>query len=470
MKKIKMRINNTSNRGRFYHYEINGIKKKIFIAGHSFVEIPEVSNVYQMNFNAHEEALMHVEDRFGYDFGFNSGVLSQGTSSDKFIFVLTLTAGTEITIMHDSGYTHNYTVNWGDGGTSSVASWSSTSRIHTYAGAGSYTVSIDGICESFTTALILPEASPVPYPISSYITRIVSWGKAGGFKFLLLGLSINLTSLPNESGKLTSLTNLFGTFAFTSISSIPSGVFAGNTVASALTYTFAYCSLLTSVPDNLFDSNIGVLGAQGVFSDCAALTHVPNTLFKNNTEVSSFESLFANCSSLTGVSSSLFSTNTKTNSFRQAFANCTSLTSVPGGLFNNNTAVTTFSNVFYNNASLESIPSGLFDNNTLVSNVEGAFFLCKKLSTIPAGLFDNNVMVSSFRETFRSCSGLTAIPSGLFDNTVSAINFESAFKGCVSLSGNAPTLWVSYSGASGSGCFNQDKSLTNYDDIPAAWK
>ena len=60
--------------------------------------------------------------------------------------------------------------------------------------------------------------------------------------------------------------------------------------------------------------------------------------------------------------------------------------------------------------------------------------------------------------------------TGLFDYCTGVTDFSYTFSNCTELSGNAPNLWVIYSGANGVDCFYTDTNLDNYyTEIPTSW-
>ncbi len=275
-----------------------------------------------------------------------------------------------------------------------------------------------------------------------------------------------------------------------SLKSIPSGLFKKNINALYFYETFNNCSSLESIPSELFANNSETINFRSTFSSCTNLKSIPSGLFSNNPLVTNFDYTFNSCTSLQSIPSGLFKYNTAVTSFQSTFYNCTSLLEIPSGLFDNNRLVTHFGGVenssglhtgtFSNCTSLTSIPSGLFNYNTRVTSFRDTFGGCKSLLEIPAGLFNNNKAVIDFRGTFNSCISLTYIPDGLFNNNRNVIYFgtvtmipssyDGTFAGCNSLTGTAPTIWLTHSYASGKRCFLNCDKLLNYNDIPYSWK
>lgn len=87
---------------------------------------------------------------FGFGFGFRKGVDNKtfistwktdntGTSNDNQITLPLLSSGT-----------YDFTVDWGDGNTDTITAYDDAAVTHTYASAGTYTVSISGTCDGFS--------------------------------------------------------------------------------------------------------------------------------------------------------------------------------------------------------------------------------------------------------------------------------------------------------------------------------
>jgi len=151
------------------------------------------------------------------------------------------------------------------------------------------------------------------------------------------------------------------------------------------------------------------------------------------------------------------------NGFASTFKGCTALTSLPTDLFRYNTAVSTngFFYTFYACTALTSLPTDLFRYNTAVSTngFYCTFYGCTKLQLRADIFYPAGEQATRFLNTspnFTSC----------FD--------RAAFNGT---QGTAPDLWACDYGTgtpTTTTCFggagNSATSLTNYDDIPVAWK
>jgi hypothetical protein len=227
-------------------------------------------------------------------------VESSSTQSYPFVFKVTTTsAGVTFTLpLVDFGaLTPNISVTWGDGNSNTITSSTSGGRIHTYASAGTYTVSVYGNMPGFKVNNNVA--------IRSLITELVQWGVVGLRTFDFYGCN-NLTAIPGSgtlSGVggytgLSEVTTFTSAFRGTGITSIPTDLF--NYSPNAVNISAAFQSIaITSIPSGLFNSVPLVTNFSSCFSNCTALTTVPSTLFDLCPNVVNFASTFQNCRLLT---------------------------------------------------------------------------------------------------------------------------------------------------------------------------
>ena len=158
---------------------------------------------------------------------------------------------------------------------------------------------------------------------------------------------------------------------------------------------------------------------------------------------------FRGCSNLTKVHPSMKVLRSLTTA-GSIFRDCSSLISIPAGIFDGAINITSFSSCFTDCTSLTSIPSGLFDNNTAVTIFFGCFGGCSNIDqALDGNMFLYNDKVADFQQTFQYCSKLT----GLGWQTIIA-NAEAQ---------ETPPTYTD-------GCFEGATSLTDYAEIPEAWK
>ena len=412
------------------------------------------------------------------------------------------------------------TVDWGDDTPpTTVASGTALSSNddfnHTYAAAGTYTLTIMS-GQTDKTQQQIPSITFDQRANDSNALKLISIDtpllntQAMVFSRCFFGCT-SLSSIPSGLFDNNTLaTNFGGCFGgCTSLSSIPSGLFDKNTLATNFGSCFSGCTSLSSIPTGLFKNTLAT-SFNRCFSGCTSLSSIPTGLFDNNTQATDFRFCFSACHSLSSIPAGLFDKNTRVTNFGHCFGGCTSLSSIPSGLFDNNTRATEFNACFSGCTSLSSIPTGLFDKNTLVVTFSTCFDSCTSLSSIPAGLFDNNTLATNFDYCFSSCTSLSSIPSGLFDNNTLATNFDYCFSGCSILvlnenifsainshdrfsgkkmsfsycfenvgkllspgsGGTAPDLWSYDKGGASwttTDCFANATHLSNYASIPTAW-
>jgi surface protein len=234
----------------------------------------------------------------------------------------------------------------------------------------------------------------------------------------------NMSIMFNQCLSLQSVP-LFNTASVTNMSNMFSGCDSVQTVplfntasVTNISSMFSGCLSLQTVP--LFNT-ASVTNMTSMFSGCSSLQTVP--LF-NTASVTNMTSMFSGCSSLQTVP--LFNTASVTN-MTSMFEDCVSLQTVP--LFNT-ASVTNMTSMFSGCDSLKTVP--LF-NTASVTNMTGMFSTCDSLQTVP--LF-NTASVTNMSTMFQYCSSLQTVP--LF-NTASVTNMNTMFQVCYSLQ-NIPEL------------------------------
>ena len=270
---------------------------------------------------------------------------SSGTAvAQPFQFTIQISSGGTFTLplVDYNGLTPDFNVFWGDGNSNTVTSSTDSNRVHTYASAGTYTISITGFCPGFivnnTTA------------IKSLIKSIVAWGTVGFRQINFYGCT-SITALPTDyiglqdvevfssfmrSTGLTSIPagifqyslnaqNFSDAFSFTNITSIPSGLFTYNTNAGVFSSTFNSCLQLASYPSNLFDTCINAVNFSSTFRLCKLLTFPLQ--FTYNTQVSTFSNVYymsSTSNSMSGTAPELWNRSPQPLG-TGAFHNCTGL-------------------------------------------------------------------------------------------------------------------------------------------------
>jgi hypothetical protein len=248
---------------------------------------------------------------------------------------------------------------------------------------------------------------------------------------------------------------------------------------------FSGCSLITEVPDGFSSAFPNVEYIMGLF-DGTAVTSIPSGMFDNMPNLIQVAETFTNCTGITAIPVDLFRYNTQVTYFSRLFV-ATSITEIPETLFKYNTLVSSFNNPFISCTSLLAIPQDLFRYNINVIQFVGMFQGCAALTEIPEGLFKYNLAASNFQYAFMNCPSLQLNPYIFYEAGSEATRFSGVtnvfFTQCfyrstfLGIQGIAPDLWNCVPGLGtldGTQCFggtgNSLTGLSNYADIPVAWK
>ena len=159
------------------------------------------------------------------------------------------------------------------------------------------------------------------------------------------------------------------------------------TSARNFDYTFKDCTSLTSLPSDLFAHNAQAITFNGTFYRCEKLETLPESLFAGTPAAHSLNEIFYGCTALKELPANLFKGHYNLGYLECAFAGCTSLTSLPEGLFEGCSGVRSLGTVydtrnyalgiFARCTSLKSIPADLFASMTKVTRMPGIFYECK---------------------------------------------------------------------------------------------
>lgn len=342
---------------------------------------------------------------------------------------------------------YNFQVDYGDGTVVKVTSATDENATHVYENAGTYTVTIKGQCPGFHFSGYTKEGS------NEKITKIIQWGNVLKNEGTVVdnGIGIDFKNCINLKGPIPEPTK--------------------NSLIKCKDLSFENCkSLDGNIPRNLFKGCVKIGSFTNTFLDCASLTgEIPGELFSDCTETTSFQSCFARCTSITEIPDNLFENCPKVANFMSCFNGCTSIIKIPNNLFKNCTKVSNFRETFSNNQNLEIIGNSIFNSEAIVDFYK-IFANCSKLKNIPGDLFKNCPNSKSFNNAFWGCTSLAEIPEGLFDNCKNVEDFHATFGGSTNITGNAPKLWERTNVKNSSVCFGGCSKLSNYSEIPDAWK
>ena len=190
----------------------------------------------------------------------------ESTCTDSFITTWQTTEATEsIALPYLNSGTYTGTINWGDGNTTANTYGN---RVHIYATAGIYTVTICGDVIGWNFALV---------PNSKLnIRTVVQWGQLqlGGNGSYFLGCSNLDLSLVSDILDLTGITNMFGMFSLcTSLTTI-NNINSWNTSAiTNMTGMFSDCTLFNQA---LSFNTSAVTNMFGMFYGCTAFNSLLN--------------------------------------------------------------------------------------------------------------------------------------------------------------------------------------------------
>ena len=290
---------------------------------------------------------------------------------------------------------------------------------------------------------------------------------------------------------------------------------------------FKDCSQLQfNLHEDMFNDCTSLTHINELFSGCIGLTgNIPEGFFtcydENNEEfltvIEEASSVFSGCKHLSGfIPSDLFSKFLLVKNLNNFFYDCQGLYGeIPKGLFNNCYnliyANSLFSRckglgkdrvteedpffidegIFMRCANLEEansmfnmgdvgtnlrgdIPEDLFRYNTKLKSLNHTFHACSKLTGgITNQLFKFNKKLVNLGGTFRGCGGIEYIENQAINgtNNPDVRELTYTFAGCSKMTGTAPKLWETHSSANSRAyCFSGCTNLSNYSEIPDAWK
>lgn len=232
-----------------------------------------------------------------------------------------------VTLPFGSAYLVDATVDWGDGTVTNPTTYNSPDATNIYDTAGTYTITIMGLMESF----YVNNGAFKTYP-----SKVLNWGTSGLKQLSFWGCS-NLTDIVTDSyGSLALLVNLRQTFFDIPITKIPIGILDYTTIADDFLGIFGRTNIKT-IPDGLFDNCISATSFQAAFTVCVLLESIPPNLFpiENTPLVTRFSNLFYHCYGLTGeIPLGFFDNRPLVTTFRETFNSCVELTGDAPDLWN----------------------------------------------------------------------------------------------------------------------------------------
>ena len=285
-----------------------------------------------------------------------SNTLTTPTYAAAFTSTWAVTAGETITLPYEAAGTYSGTIDWGD---SSTSTNSYANRTHTYAGAGTYTISITGVTTGFRFANTGSRLN---------IRTITNWGtlRLGNNNGYFQGCTnLTLTTVVGTLD-LTGTTDFFQFFGSCGQLTTVNGINSWNTSAVTSMYQMFYsCS---NFNQELNFNTAAVTNMTGMFQFCptfnssltfnTALVTSMNFMFFQDTQfntaptfsstaaVTTMQSMFRDCSSFnkalslnTGAVTNMYQMFSGATAFNQDISgwNTISVTSM-GNMFNGATA------------------------------------------------------------------------------------------------------------------------------------
>jgi hypothetical protein len=247
----------------------------------------------------------------------------------------TTTASESITVPH-TGTGYSFDIDWGDGTVETSLTEADAPFSHTYAVAGTQTVTISGT---------FPRIYFNNGGDKTKIRTVENWGDVGATSMVLafFGCS-NLTTLAAglwdassyqsafQSSGVTAIpanfcaSNASGTTCFqmfygcSSITTVGANAFSGLTACTNFSRLFYLCSGLTTTPSNIFTGCVGMTDIGEGFT-LTGMTSVPNSLLADQASLSLVDNLF-NQAAVTTIGTNVFHASAPLSTFSQMFYNC----------------------------------------------------------------------------------------------------------------------------------------------------
>ena len=221
-----------------------------------------------------------------------------------------------------------YTINWGDGATSTATGTGPKSYSHTYANSNNYLVQVlncQNVSKCTTESALIAYWSVGNSQVKDLVFSNKSTLRAVGadiFKndsqrssFLNVFYNCtNLQSLPvGIFENCSNATTFENAFVRSGIKSLPSGLFSGCPLIVNFTQAFLECSRLSFIPEGLFDITSKATSFNSTFKLCSSLSTVPSNLFKKCTLVVDFQNCFNSCLSIVSLLPEIWRTHYKVN-------------------------------------------------------------------------------------------------------------------------------------------------------------
>jgi surface protein len=244
------------------------------------------------------------------------------TSLASFDMTVRTTAANEtFTVPCQNVGTFNATIDWGDGSSSTIATYNDSNLTHTYASAGDHAISISGTFPNIKFGIDSVAADKV--------IAVTNLGQVGWQilerAFRNCDKMTSFTSGVTDTSSVTNMHEIF--YGCNDMTSADVSGFNTSSVTNMIGM-FRYCYALASLTGlNTFNTS-SVTNMSNMFFGCNSLTSLDVSSF-NTSSVTSMFYMFINCSSLTSLNVSNFDTSSVAN-MGGMFYGCSSLTDVVG--------------------------------------------------------------------------------------------------------------------------------------------
>ena len=302
-------------------------------------------------------------------------------------------AGDVITLPLVNGFNYNFTVDWGDGSSSTVTSYSDIDKNHTYTSAGDYVVTLVGSAERIglnNSGNDRFKLISIPYLGNlNYISLEGAFYGAENLEYFAGGTTSSVTTMSNMFRNCNSLSNIdLSTFDTSNVSSM-SGMFYD---ADGITNLDLSSFVTTSLQDMSYmfyqAENIATLDISSF--DTSSVTDLTFT-FRGMSDLASLDLSNFNTANVLGMSG--------------AFAYMTSLTSLDLSSFNTSN-VTSMGAMFEGSSSLTSLDVSSFNTSSVTAM--SYMFTNVPLSSLDLSHF-NTSQVTGMVRMFSGMSNLTSL-------------------------------------------------------------
>ena len=188
-----------------------------------------------------------------------------------------------------SGGNYSFTVNWGDGNTDVITTWTDANKVHTYGDSSSYNVTIVGTIQGFSY-----EDAGVADANRQHLIKIDEWGdlEIFGTNTYVFGKCNNLTGFASNGPTLSNTNSLVGFFyqctSLTNITNFPTWDISNVNTFESL---FELCS---SIETNALDLETkDIVNMSFMFNGCSVFNADITTW--NTSGVTTMKSMFKNC-------------------------------------------------------------------------------------------------------------------------------------------------------------------------------